>query len=160
MMPVWDWTGASNDVVVKYNKNLLAGFKLWWLASELSTWEHVTKNWYLEVSNAFHKKQPRRSKIWRKKLTFFGYSGWHKVHMNFQPPPHPHMLQLLPRFPMLPLVMSTIQNGSINIPISKLIIRTNPKRFEVFQKRKSNVSKKFPKSLFRNHNISMCSRTF
>ncbi len=52
------------------------------------------KKWNLEGSYAFHKKPPRRSKIWD-----MGYSGRHRVHMNFQPsPPLPHMLQLLPRF--------------------------------------------------------------
>jgi hypothetical protein len=34
------------------------------------------------------------------------------------------------------VVMSTIPNGSTNVPISKLIIGTKPKRFDVFQKRK------------------------
>ncbi len=32
------------------------------------------------------------------------------------------------------------KNGSTNVPISKLIIGTKPKRFDVFQKKKSNVS--------------------
>ncbi len=32
------------------------------------------------------------------------------------------------------------ETGSRNVPTSKLIIGTKPKRFDVFQKRKSNVS--------------------
>jgi hypothetical protein len=37
------------------------------------------------------------------KITYFGYSGRHQVHMNFQPsPPLPYMLKLLPRFLLLP----------------------------------------------------------
>jgi hypothetical protein len=60
------------------------------------------KKWNLEGSDAFDKKLPGRSKIW--KNTYFGYSGRHQVHMNFQPSPPPpsHMLQLLPRFLPLP----------------------------------------------------------
>ncbi len=58
------------------------------------------KKYNLEGSYAFHKKPPRRSKIWKK--TYFRYSGRHQVHMNFQPsPPLPHLLQHLPRFLLL-----------------------------------------------------------
>jgi hypothetical protein len=46
------------------------------------------KKYNLDGSYAFHKKPPRRSKIWRKK-TYFGYSGRHQVQMNFQPSPPP-----------------------------------------------------------------------
>jgi hypothetical protein len=38
------------------------------------------------------------------KKTYFGYSGWHQDHINFQslpPLPLPHMLQLMPRILLL-----------------------------------------------------------
>ncbi len=47
----------------------------------------INKKYNLEGSYAFHKKPPRRSKLWKK--TYFGYSGRHQVHMNFQPSPPP-----------------------------------------------------------------------
>jgi hypothetical protein len=55
------------------------------------------KKWNLECSYAFHKKSPRRSKIWREKKILI----W--ILWAAPPPlPLPHMLQLLARFLLLP----------------------------------------------------------
>jgi hypothetical protein len=46
------------------------------------------------------RSRPEGPKYGEKK-NYFGYSGRHQVHMNFQPP-FPALLQLLPRFIQLP----------------------------------------------------------
>jgi hypothetical protein len=55
----------------------------------------------------------------------------------------------------------TERNESTNVPISKLRIETKPKRFDVFQNLKWNVSVYcIPRFLEQNQNFSMCSNFF
>jgi hypothetical protein len=61
----------------------------------------VTKNGIWKALMPSIRSRPECPKYGKK--TYFGYSGRHQVHMNFQPsPPLTHMLQLLPRFLQLP----------------------------------------------------------
>jgi hypothetical protein len=60
------------------------------MSSYVSFFITSLKNLNFEGSYALHKKPSRRSKI--RKKTYFGNSGRHQVHVNFQPsPPSTHV---------------------------------------------------------------------
>ena len=76
--------------------NLLAKMSLY-----VSFFITTNKNWNLEGSYAFHKKLPRRSKIWKKNLFWILWAASSSYELPAIPP-FPHMLQLMPRFLLLP----------------------------------------------------------